>query len=170
MRTLLATGTLVAGITLTACSSGSTHGNAPNGVRPGTGSSTTPLAGIASPAQPSGNFCSDIRALTNEAAVIGRSALTSDPAQVKQAVEAVEQLERTAAAEAPAGLGADIALASNDAQFAALAAAGYDLTKVDLTRMHPTPVQQAALGRVRRYVISNCGFDPAHTATGTGTP
>lgn len=170
MRILLATGGLLTCVSLAACSSsGSGHGASPNAGRlpvpPHT--SAQPQATLPSgPLLTSGNFCTDVRALTIKAAEIGRSLTTYSPAQVEQAVKVDEQLESTAAAEAPASLRADIALASNGPQFSALAAAGYDIHKVDPAKLHPTPVQDAARSRLRQYVISTCGFDPDNLGTG----
>ena len=157
----------LAGVVLAACvacSSSRAHGSSAGGAS-GTAPAVAlgPASHASTPALSRGGggaFCGDVRRATIAAARIARSLTTYAPDQIREAVNADQALETTAAAEAPADIRQDVLVASDAHQFQALARAGYDFSKVNPADLATSPLQEAALDRVRTYVISHCGYDP----------
>lgn len=164
--------TTTAASTTTADTGSTTTAGGQGNNRPAT--STTPPSTTPSTVTASGGgtFCKRIADSYNSA--LGQSSQASTPAALRKLVEAGQKKSQAALDSAPDEIKPDLRAiyAASNTFIAALAKAGYDVTKVSPTASagFSTPAIRAASSRVLAFVDKRCGINLGGTSSGTTVP
>jgi hypothetical protein len=148
-------------LALSACgSSGKT-----NTASPSSGTSSVPSSTQTKvTAKGGGDFCKLIAAQLNDSKKISaEAATTGSAATIKTLIENARSESKVIADNAPSEVKADVktVLDATQAFYDSLAAANYDFTKVDFTKLKALTSADvvAASGRLSAYVTTKCGID-----------
>ena len=118
-----------------------------------------------------GKFCQQVADSVNNSAAKA-AAQGTDPTSEKQTVQAEQALESQILKAAPGAIKPDLVtiFGATDKLYAALAAAGYDYTKLDPTAISAleTPQVTTAEQNITSYMKNTCGIDLGGAAASAG--